>query len=107
MLFAPRLLPLSGIFSCLNSSGSTFFVPFWGSTSVSAAVTALGDAYTVDDLFEEICQIRGDKADGASTHELVHHIHGEATPDEQVLGCFTRHMLKQLPIWDLYLASTA
>jgi hypothetical protein len=50
--------------------------------SVSAAVTALEDDYTDADFFETICQIRGDNPDGAGTHELVHHIHGEATPDE-------------------------
>lgn len=52
-----------------------------------------------------ICQIRGDELDGASTHELVHHIHGKATPDERVHGSFTRCKPKQLPIWDLWLAS--
>jgi hypothetical protein len=72
---------------------------------VSATVAALEDAYTDADLFETICQIRGDELDGASTHELVHHIRGEATPDEQVLVSFTRPKLKQLPIWDLWLAS--
>jgi hypothetical protein len=79
-----------------------------GDSFLSAVVTALEDAYTDADLFETICQIRGDKQDGAGTHELVHHMHGEATPDEQVLGCFTRRkQLQPLPIWVLHLASTA
>jgi hypothetical protein len=42
--------------------------------SVSATVAALEDAYTDADLFETICQIRGDQVDGAGTYELVHHI---------------------------------
>jgi hypothetical protein len=53
-------------------------------------------------LFETICQIRGDELDGAGTHELVHHIRGagthelvyhirgEATPAQQALGPTTR-----------------
>jgi hypothetical protein len=75
------------------------------SASVSATVAALEDAYTDADLFETICQIRGDELDGASTHELVHHIRGEATPEEEALGTLTRRKLKQLSIWDLWLAS--
>jgi hypothetical protein len=63
------------------------------------------DLLPATDLFETICQIRGDELDEANTHELVHHIHGTATPDEQVLGSFTRRKLKQLPICDLWLAS--
>jgi hypothetical protein len=75
---------------------------------VSAAVTALEDAYTDADLFETIRQIHGDKPDSSFTHELVHHIHGEATHEEYVLGYLTRRkQLKQLPIWHFYLASTA
>jgi hypothetical protein len=75
------------------------------SASVSATVSALEDAYTDADLFETICQIRGDEVDGAGTHELVHHIRDEATPEEEALGTLTRRMLKQLSIWDLWLAS--
>jgi hypothetical protein len=56
-------------------------------------------------LFESICQIRGDEVDAADTHELVQHIHGTATHDEQALGSFTRRKLKRLRIWDLWLAS--
>jgi hypothetical protein len=69
---------------------------------VSATVAALDDAYTSANLFETICQIRGDELDDAGTHELVHHIRGKATPDELALGSFTRPKLKQLPIWDLW-----
>jgi hypothetical protein len=69
-----------------------------GSTSVSGAVAALEDAYTEADLFEIICQIRGDELDEAGTSELVHHIRGKAIPDELALGSFTRRKLKQLPI---------
>jgi hypothetical protein len=61
------------------------------------------DAYTDADLFETIRQIRGDELDGAGS---LHLFHGEATFDEQALGCSTRHKLKQLPTsWDLWLAS--
>jgi hypothetical protein len=55
------------------------------SASASATVAALEDAYTDADLFETIRHIRGDEVDGAGTHEVVHHIIGEATPDEQAL----------------------
>jgi hypothetical protein len=48
-----------------------------------------------------MCHIRGDELEGASTHELVYHIRGEATPDEQALNSFTCCKLKQLSIWDL------
>jgi hypothetical protein len=68
--------------------------------SVSAAVAALEGAHTDVHLFEMIRPIRGDELDGAGTHELVRHIHGEATPDEQNLGSFTRRKVKQLPTWD-------
>jgi hypothetical protein len=61
---------------------------------------------TKADLFERICQNRGDELDGAGTPELVHHIRGEASPPyEQVLGSYTRRKLTQLPIWDIRLAS--
>jgi hypothetical protein len=66
--------------------------------SVSAIVAALEDAYTDADLFETVCQIRGDKLDDAGTYELVHHICGKAIPDELALNSFTCHKLKQLPI---------
>jgi hypothetical protein len=56
-------------------------------------------------LFETVCQIRGDELDDTGTHELVHHIRGTASPDEKALGSFDRRKLKQLPIWDLGLAS--
>jgi hypothetical protein len=72
---------------------------------VSATVAALEGAYTDADLFETVCQIRWDELDGAGTCELVYHIRGKATPDELALGSFTRRKLKQLPIWDLWLAS--
>jgi hypothetical protein len=52
------------------------------SASMSATVAALEEAYTDADLFETICQIRGDELDDAGTHELVHHIPGTATPIE-------------------------
>jgi hypothetical protein len=42
---------------------------------------------------------------GAGTHKLIHHIRGEATPDEKALGSFTRRKLKELSVWDLRLAS--
>jgi hypothetical protein len=44
-------------------------------------------------------------SDDAGTHELVQHIRGKDTPEEQALGSFTRRKLKQLPIWDIWLAS--
>ncbi len=72
---------------------------------MSDAVAALEGAYTDASLFETICQIRGDELDGAGTNELVHHILGEAKPDEHDLGSFTRRKLKQLPISDLWLSS--
>jgi hypothetical protein len=72
---------------------------------VSGTVAALEDAYTDADLFKTICQIHGDELGGAGTHELVHHIRGEATPEEEALGNLTRRKLKQLSIWDLWLAS--
>jgi hypothetical protein len=43
--------------------------------------------------------------DDAGTHELVHHIRGKATPEEEALGSFTCRKLKPLPIWDVWLAS--
>jgi hypothetical protein len=73
--------------------------------SVSATIAALEDAYTDYDLFETVCQSRGDELDGAGTYELMHHIRGKATPDKLALGSFTRRKLKQLPIWHLWLAS--
>jgi hypothetical protein len=33
--------------------------------------------------------------DSAGSHGLVHHIRGEATPDEHALGTFTRRKLKE------------
>jgi hypothetical protein len=61
LLFASRL-PSSGIFSCLHSSGSTLFVPFrWreDSTSVSATVAALKDAYDTYELIRRIrCKLK-------------------------------------------------
>jgi hypothetical protein len=67
------------------------------SASVSATAAALKDAYTDADLFETVCQIRGDELDDAGTYELVHHIRGKATADELALGSFTHRKLKQLP----------
>jgi hypothetical protein len=93
---APRLLPSSSFLSCLNSSGFTHFVLFrerGDSASVSATVAALEDACTEADSFETICQIREDELDSASTREVVHHIRGEATPDEQALASFTLRKL--------------
>ena len=73
---------------------------------MSATVAAgLEDAYTDADLFETVSQIHGDELDDAGTYQLVHHSRGEATADELALGSFTRRKLKQLPIWDLWLAS--
>jgi hypothetical protein len=74
------------------------------SASVSTStVAAHAVAYTDADLFETIRQIRGDEVDSAAS---LHLFHGEATFDEQALGSFTRHKLKQLPTsWDLWLAS--
>jgi hypothetical protein len=63
---------------------------------VSATVAAPEDANTDADPFEMICQIRGDALVSDGAHELVHHIRGEATPDEQALTSFTRCKLKQL-----------
>jgi hypothetical protein len=63
-------------------------------------------ARAVADLLQTICQICGDEPDDAGTHELVDHIRGEDTPDEQAYGSFTRRKLKQLHIGDLRLAST-
>jgi hypothetical protein len=37
------------------------------------------------ELFETICQIRGDDLDSAGTHKRVHRTQGEDTPDGQVL----------------------
>jgi hypothetical protein len=56
-------------------------------------------------LFETACQINGDELDDAGNYYLVHHIRGNATPDELVLGSVTRRKLTQLPIWNLWLAS--
>jgi hypothetical protein len=72
---------------------------------VSTSVAALEDADTDADLYETICTIRGGKLDSAGTHKLVHHIRGEATPDEQAIGSFMRCKLKQLYALDLWLAS--
>jgi hypothetical protein len=49
--------------------------------SVSATAAALEDAYTDADLFETVCQIRGDELD-----------------DELALGSYTRRQLKQLSV---------
>jgi hypothetical protein len=38
-------------------------------------------------------------------HSWFHQIRGIATPDKEALASFTRRTLKQLPIWDLWLAS--
>jgi hypothetical protein len=55
---------------------------------VSAAIAALGDAYTDADSLESICQIHVDELNGADTHELVYHIRDETTPDESAdLDC--------------------
>ena len=75
------------------------------SASVSATVAALEDTDTDAELFETICQIRGDELADDGAHEVVHRIRGKATPEEQALGSFTRRKLKQLPIWDAWLAS--
>jgi hypothetical protein len=72
---------------------------------VYTTVAALEDAYTDADLFETIFQIRGDELDGAGTRKLVHYIRGEATPDEEVIGSFTRRKHKQLSTLDLWLTS--
>jgi hypothetical protein len=69
------------------------------SASVSASIAALEDAYTDADLFETVCQSRGDKVDDGGTYELVHHIRGRVRPDELALGSFTRRKLRQLSIW--------
>jgi hypothetical protein len=70
---------------------------------VSTTFVSLEDAYNDADLFETMRQIRGDELDGAD--QVVHRIHGKATSDEKALGSFTRRMLMQLPIWDIWLAS--
>jgi hypothetical protein len=58
-------------------SGLCSPVPHWpltfGRMHLSFPPTRPHDA----DLVETICQIRGDELDGARSHELVHHIHGE------------------------------
>ena len=57
LFLAPRLLPSSGIFSNLNSSGSTLSDPFRGhSVSMSTTLAGLEDAKELD---------------GASTYDLV------------------------------------
>jgi hypothetical protein len=61
--------------------------------TVSPTIAALENACTDADLFEAVCQIRGDEGDDAGTFELVHHIR-KATPDELALGCFARRELK-------------
>jgi hypothetical protein len=80
----------------------------FGIDVVNPDVCRLGRRRTVSDtdvyVFETVCQIRGNELDGAGTYELVHRIRGKATPDELVLGSFTRRKLMQLPIWDLWLA---
>ncbi len=63
------------------------------SASVSATVAALEDACTDADLFETVCQIRGDDLDDAGTHELVHHIRGKATPEEETSDASTSKSL--------------
>jgi hypothetical protein len=63
---------------------------------VSATVAALENAYTAADLFEKICQIRGDELDDAGTHALVHRIRREATHDEHVLDSYTHRYLGSL-----------
>lgn len=67
------------------------FVPFGegNSAHVSVTVVALEDAY---DLFETICQIRGDDLDDADTHERVH---------PTIVPLVPCRKLKQLPIWNL------
>lgn len=51
-------------------------------------------------------QIRGDERNDAGAHEVDHCIcGGTATPDEQALGSSTHRKLKQLSIWDSWLAS--
>jgi hypothetical protein len=73
------------------------------SASVSAAVAVLKEASV--HLFETVCQIRGDELDDTGNYEVVHHIRGKATLDELTLGSVTRREVKQLLIWDLWLAS--
>jgi hypothetical protein len=72
---------------------------------VSATIAALEETYSNVDLFEMICQIRGDELNGAGTHELVHRIRGEAIPDEVIIGSFTRRKHKQISTLDLSLPS--
>jgi hypothetical protein len=104
LFFAPRQLLLRGI--CLSSSGSTLFAPFRGRgvlrLCLLSSLRLRTRSYTDANLFEPLCQTRGDELDGAGTHELVHHIRVAATPDEQGLA---RRKPKQLPIWDLWLSS--
>jgi hypothetical protein len=107
-LMLPTFAAHPCIFSCPHSIGSTLFRTLsreGDSASVSATVAALEDAYTKADLFETVCQIRGDELDDAGTYELLHHIRGKATPEEPALGSFTRRKLKQLLNSDLWLTS--
>jgi hypothetical protein len=91
------------IFSYPNSSGSTLLAPFQGRRVLR--LCQLPSLRLRTRTLTPICQIRGDELDDAGTYELVHHIRGKATPDELALDSFTRRKLKQLPIWDLWLAS--
>jgi hypothetical protein len=74
--------------SQLNGTSTLLYRFGEDSASCSMPSLRLRGAYTDAHLFETICQIRGDELDGAGTNELVHHILGEAKPDEHDLGSF-------------------
>jgi hypothetical protein len=96
------------IFSCLNSSGSTVFAPFRGRGILRLCLlpSLRSRTRTLTPICSKrFCQIRGNELDDAGTHELVHHIRGKATPEEEALGSFARRKLKPLPIWDVWLVS--
>jgi hypothetical protein len=72
---------------------------------MSVTVAALEEAHTDADVSEPICHIRGDRLDDADTHETVYHILGTDSYTWRTRFWFLhRHKLKQLPIWDLWLA---
>jgi hypothetical protein len=68
---------------------------------VSTGFAALEDVYTDAHLFETICQICGDEQHGAGTHELVHHIRGDAVADEESLDSLTHRKPMEFPSWGL------
>jgi hypothetical protein len=98
------------IFICINSSGSTLFVPFRGrGFPLLCLLPSLSLRTRTTRTLTPICSkqfVRFVETNWAMLALMkVHHIRGTATPDEQALGSFTRHKFEQLTIWDLWLAS--